>query len=734
MATKTTGIKFEFTGDASKAVESFKQLAQAGKGAGGDLAKAGAQIEKALAAAEGSANRPGLKTSIFSQLKKGLAGGIDAKAESVGLGGLASELGGGEAAVAGLGSTAALAAASVAALGAAGVAAGKYLMDGFIQATEAVDGIGDVLQTTADKSSQIAGMFKGVGLDASAQTPALAKFALAVTKNAAELNKYGVIIAKTADGSVDYQQTLLNVASAYQASANDEDKARVGTAAFGKGYASMIDLLETNTAKLKGFGDLFPKIRPEDEEALKRYKAQTAELGTSWEQVKVTLGRPILGEVTTQLENVNQVASATSKLFSGDFSGAWDTALHGVDKSRPILHDAANAMTELGLAGLVAAQNAGKLGQTMVLASVAASNASSGFAKILDKQTTGASAAIKFRDAIGGLAKVQTSATADAAKYATAVDDGSKAIADAEESAARRVVDAQENVAKARLSAARAAEDATMRVADAEQALVDAASSSAGDNPLDRDRKIGDARKALDRAKLEASRSQVDAAGNVKSAEDDLVQAQVDGAKAVADAQASAAERIAKAQEAATQAIDAGTVSVGSMTGKVDELVKSTMDMAFQTAQAGGSTADVKAKVDEAKAALDLYAPAMGLTADQVKYYKDQLNLIPPFVGTKVRIDFSTVTSGAQGMALAGINAVIVKALTDQLQIPQFAGGGTFRSSSGAGLAVLHDGEKVLTPDQQSGGDHYHFHGSVITERDVADFIARAKRRGVQGL
>jgi len=734
VATKTTGIKFEFTGDASKAVESFKQLAQAGKGAGGDLAKAGAQIEKALAAAEASANRPGLKQGIFSQLKQSLAGGIDAKAGSVGLGGLASELGGGEAAVAGLGSTAALAAASVAAIGAAGIAAGKYLMDSFMQATETVDAIGDVMNTTADESSRIAGMFKGVGLDAAAQAPQLAKFALNVTKNADELKKYGVVIAKTADGSTDFQQTLLNVATAYQVQTEEQNKQIVGNLAFGKGYASMVDLLETNTAKLKGFGDLFPKIRPEDEEALKRYKAQTAELGSSWEQVKVTLGRPILGEVTTQLENVNQIASATSKLFGGDFSGAWDTALHGVDQSRPIMRDATQAMVDLGVAGLIAAQNAGKLGQTMVLASVQASAASSGFAKILDTQTTGASAAIRFRDAIGGLAKVQSSASADAAKYASAVDDGSKAIADAEESAARRVVNAQENVAKARLAASRAAEDATMRVADAEQALVDAASSSAGDNPLERQRKIGDARKNLDRAKLEASRSQVDAAGNVKSAEDDLVQAQIDGAKAVADAQASAAERIAKAQEAMNQSVDAGTVSVGSMTGKVDDLVKSTMDMAFQTAQAGGSTADVKAKVDEAKAALDLYAPAMGLTAEQVKYYKDQLNLIPPFVGTKVRIDFSTVTSGAQGMALAGINAVIVKALTDQLKIPQFAGGGTFRSSSGSGLAVLHDGEKVLTPDQQSGGDHYHFHGSVITERDVADFIARAKRRGVQGL
>lgn len=69
------------------------------------------------------------------------------------------------------------------------------------------------------------------------------------------------------------------------------------------------------------------------------------------------------------------------------------------------------------------------------------------------------------------------------------------------------------------------------------------------------------------------------------------------------------------------------------------------------------------------------------------------------------------------------------------LQIPQFAGGGTFRApGSGAApvLAVLHDGEKVLTPEQQ-GGVTINVYGSVMSDRDLVETIGRAYRQGFRG-
>ena len=163
------------------------------------------------------------------------------------------------------------------------------------------------------------------------------------------------------------------------------------------------------------------------------------------------------------------------------------------------------------------------------------------------------------------------------------------------------------------------------------------------------------------------------------------------------------------------------------MTGKVDDLVKSTYDAAFQTQQLGGSQADVKAKVDESIRALEEYGPALGLTSAQIEYYRKQLQLIPAMIPTRIRVDFSV--GSVTDVARRGIAA----AAASVLQIPQFAGGGTFRApGGGAGLAVLHDGEKVLTPEQQ-GGVTINVYGSVMSDRDLVETIGRAYRQGFRG-
>jgi hypothetical protein len=165
------------------------------------------------------------------------------------------------------------------------------------------------------------------------------------------------------------------------------------------------------------------------------------------------------------------------------------------------------------------------------------------------------------------------------------------------------------------------------------------------------------------------------------------------------------------------------------MTGKVDDLVKSTYDAAFQTQQLGGSQADVKAKVDESIRALEEYGPQLGLTSAQIEYYRKQLQLIPAMIPTRIRVDFSV--GSVTDVARRGIAA----AAASVLQIPQFAGGGTFRApGGGAGLAVLHDGEKVLTPEQQrQGGVTINVYGSVMSDRDLVETIGRAYRQGFRG-
>ena len=53
---RTVGIDFKFSGDATKAVAAFKQIAAAASAAGGDTAKAGKELERALRKAEEQAS------------------------------------------------------------------------------------------------------------------------------------------------------------------------------------------------------------------------------------------------------------------------------------------------------------------------------------------------------------------------------------------------------------------------------------------------------------------------------------------------------------------------------------------------------------------------------------------------------------------------------------------------------------------------------------------------------
>ena len=86
---RAVGIDFKFTGDATKGVAAFRQIAQAAKNAGGDLGAAGRQMEQALGKAEKAAQQQA------KSVRGALSGGANSKAAGF-LGGLADALGVGE--------------------------------------------------------------------------------------------------------------------------------------------------------------------------------------------------------------------------------------------------------------------------------------------------------------------------------------------------------------------------------------------------------------------------------------------------------------------------------------------------------------------------------------------------------------------------------------------------------------------------------------------------------------
>lgn len=752
---RAVGIDFKFTGDPTKAVAAFRQIAQAAQASGGQIGAAGKQIEAALKKAEQQAQQSG------KSLRGALAGGSTSKAssflgglaDSLGLGEFVDQFGGVEDVLGGMSGKAALAAVGVAGLGAVTVKLGKDSAQTYLRVVEQVDAVADVTGATAKEASKLVGAFNGVGISAESGAGSMAKLAKNVATNEAGLLKYGIIVARNSDGTANLSGTLLNVASAYQSTEDPAERAAIAAAAFGKSWVDMVDILEKSRPKLDELFNLAPNIKDQDFAQVEAFKQEWAGLKQAGDDAKITFGRPIVGLLTADIQRATGVVNVFGKLVKGDLSGAWKEMNDDVEESSPVFGRATNELGNKMVSAALRARFAVKdVGDEMVLASVKASRAAQAFAGLFDTQTTAISAQVRFKDAVAGLSELQTQAAGRASKYADAqgnvaaalgdqsraAADGARRIADAEREAAESIVDAQQRVADAREAAARSAQDAADRVQDAERALVDAATGGAGDNPLEQRRRIEDAQIELERAKRDQVQAAQDGNKDIARSEEDLVKAQEDGQRRIEDArreaaqaQADALARVTEAQGRATEAIDVGSVSVGNLTGKVDELVTSTFDAAYQTAQMGGSQEDVRRKVDEAKAALEQYGPQLGLTAEQVDYYKRKLDLIPATVRTRIILEVggSGFTSGAVARATAGV----IAAAASQLSIPQFAGGGTFRApNGGAGLAILHDGEKVLTPEQQQqgGGVTVNVYGSVISDRDLMDVIVRAQRNG----
>jgi hypothetical protein len=525
---RTVGIDFKFTGDSAKAVAAFRQVAQAAKSSGGDIGKAGRDIEAALKRAEVAAaqQQKSVRGALGGGANSKAAGFLGGLADSLGIGEFADQFGGVENVLDGISTKAAVAATGAAALGAVLVKLGVDSFNTFKTVVEQVDAVADVTGSTAEEASKLVGVFKGVGIDATAGASAMAKLAKAVGTNEAGLLKYGIVVARNADGTADLNGTLLNVASAYQATTDPAERAALASAVFGKSWADMVDILEKSRSKISELQGLAPGVTDDDIRKLEEYKQATAGFGQAWTDSKLGVGRQLISLTTAELERFTGVASVAGSIVTGDLGGAWDKLFNDTKQASTAFRDASDDLGgRMVAAALQASFAVRNLGGEVELASARAARAASVFASLFDRQTTAIGAQVRFKDAIFGLQQAQQQAAGKAAaKYADAqndvaraVGDQSKAaadaarkIADAERQAAERIVDAQQRVSDARDAASKSAQSAADRVLDAERALVDAAASGAGDNPLDQQRRIEDAQIDLERARRDQAQAGTD--------------------------------------------------------------------------------------------------------------------------------------------------------------------------------------------------------------------------------
>lgn len=194
----------------------------------------------------------------------------------------------------------------VAGLGLATVVAEKSIQQ-FVALAEKVREYSQVTGESAEVSSRQIEAFGELGVSADTAEAAMFRLGRAAATTPAKLKEVGIEVVTNAEGNIDLNATLLNVARAYQGTADAARRAAIVFAAFGKGGAAMIPILETNVKELQVLeARVQAVLTQQDLEQARKYTIQQNQLAEAWNNVGVSIGRALIGPVSDAVESVNE--------------------------------------------------------------------------------------------------------------------------------------------------------------------------------------------------------------------------------------------------------------------------------------------------------------------------------------------------------------------------------------------------------------------------------------------
>lgn len=283
------------------------------------LAVATAKLEQAQAKAALVAARAAADTTAEAVAKDRLAAanlrvaessaaqgiakaGVEVAAAQRGLEGLTAESGKATGALASLGTSGAAgpvaAAAAIATAGAAVAKFGESSIGKFAELGNEVDRYQDLAGGTSEQASEMVVTFHKLGVETEAGAKSMAFLGREVAGGNTALAKYGIQVAKNADGTTDLNGTLLNVADAYQRTGDQAEKDAILMAAFGRQGTVLTDVLEKGSTGLKGFfqaahdhGEIFHE---EDKNAAVEFTRDIVDLKEAFNGIEISAGKELI--------------------------------------------------------------------------------------------------------------------------------------------------------------------------------------------------------------------------------------------------------------------------------------------------------------------------------------------------------------------------------------------------------------------------------------------------------
>lgn len=181
----------------------------------------------------------------------------------------------------------------------------------------------EVSGLAADEASRFVAVADDYGVAADSLSTAIGKMNKTAGDTPEKLKAVGVEIGKNSQGAYDSEKTFLNVVDAYNATNDASEKARIGAAAFGKGWQSVVRILDQGSGKLKAdFAAVkgFQIFNDADLAKAEAWRHAMDDLGDAIKGIQRELGEkliPVLTEVANRLTNLAERAAKP------DGGGGW---------------------------------------------------------------------------------------------------------------------------------------------------------------------------------------------------------------------------------------------------------------------------------------------------------------------------------------------------------------------------------------------------------------------------
>jgi hypothetical protein len=178
----------------------------------------------------------------------------------------------------------------------------------------------------ASRLQEVAG---DLGVNTDALAGSLSRFQKAVASNSDAVQELGIETKRTADGQVDVNATFLDAIEKLGGVEDANQKARLASELFGKGFADSAELILGNAddikKRLEEVSDA-QVISPEQVARAREFRDQMDELSDSLKQVELTIGEqliPVVGGLAQALVAAEDAAKDLNNVLSnlpGDLS------------------------------------------------------------------------------------------------------------------------------------------------------------------------------------------------------------------------------------------------------------------------------------------------------------------------------------------------------------------------------------------------------------------------------